>query len=288
MKPYVHNFTIAAIVGVLVGFFVTFIETSETITLEIADIFPLIAILASLAGVLGAFYGLRKSSLSDIEVESELVREDIKKIRKKIEKSKDEEAAKKLRSQEQILRAELDEKLSNKLQELLNADPTDWKSVLLESRSRLQEEKLRLAARSRGSLHIALFLSLFLIVTLIGLIVYTIIYGGPTDLLSIATRYGPFLTLFLLVQILAGFFLKMYAQSEADIVKNKNEVTNIELRLTAGTMVASSKAHMAKLAEVLISEERNFVLNKKEKSTFLPNNDHVSELLKTIQTLAKK
>ena len=252
------------------------------------DLLPFVALLLTGVATALSYFSLRKTSLSDSEVNSEFVRQDIIKIRRQIEKSKDNEAAHKLRIQELKLRAELDEKLSNKLQEILDEAPDNWRAVLLESRARLQEEKARLAARSRGNLNTALFLSFFLIVTLMVLIVYTILNGGPKDLISVATRYGPFFTLFLLVQILAGFFLKMYAQSESDIQKNKNEITNIELRLTAGTMVSTSKVNLAKLAETLVAEERNFVLNKKEKSSLLPNNDHVSELLKTIQTLAKK
>ena len=283
--------------GMITGFFVTG-GVADFMGIGIGSSIGNFFDFTSIIGVTAAFVALitlsisyraiRKSSLSDIEINSELVREDIQSLRKRIERAKDEEVSNRLREQEKVLREELDERLKNNLRDELTDNSDDWKIVLLAARKRLIEETGRLSARSRGSLNIALLLSFVMMIFLVFLIYYTLNYGGPKDLISLLTRYGPFVTLFLLVQILAGFFLKMFAQNEADIQKNKNEITNVELRLTAGVMVSNSKTNLAKLSDKLISEERNFVLNKKEKSSLSGGAEQVSELLKTIQTLAKK
>ena len=146
---------------------------------------------------------------------------------------------------------------------LQNMNELTWSKVLLTGRERLIEETQRLGARSRLNLSWGVVISSLAVAYL----TYFVFFSETIDSskpYAFASYYGPRLSLILIVQILASFFLKMYVSNEKSIQKNKNEITNLELRLAAGLLVNSS-TQKSKLAEKLITEERNFVLDKKEK-----------------------
>ena len=80
----------------------------------------------------------------------------------------------------------------------------------------------------------------------------------------------------------------MYVRNERDISKNKNEITNLNLRLAAGNLATDSDEAKESIVSALSKEERNFILNKKEKSAINEPVKDTSELLKSVQSLIDK
>ncbi len=89
--------------------------------------------------------------------------------------------------------------------------------------------------------------------------------------LNFVATYWPRFGIVIIVGILAVFFLRLYTKTIRRIDRNKNEITNIELRLTSGLMLCDEKdrGRLKSLANELSKEERNFVLDKNESSAIL-------------------
>jgi len=190
------------------------------------------------------------------------------------------------------------DKIETRIQEILTSkqktpfDLTDladenWAQIILTGRQRLLGESERLSARSRLNLTWGVLISSLAVFYLSYFVFFariTIVGDGPY---SFASYYGPRLGLILIVQILASFFLRMYVGNEKSIQKNKNEVTNLELRLAAISLVDDQKER-AKLAQKLISEERNFVVDKKQKSVLPETNTEMVGIIGSVQKLIKE
>lgn len=240
---------------------------------ELSDTQTFITAIAVIIAIFGLFLVIasfqnfmEKSILSSSEINDRQVLDDIQNLRRKIEGEKDEEITNKLRAQEVALRKELSEYNLEGLREKSGKLSSDWREAILLARSRLLAEAERLKARSRGNLGLGILISLLAV----GILTYLIFVikedTPPADWFHFLTLYAPRFTLVLIIQFLATFFLRMYVANEKDIRRNKNEITNLELRLTAGMLVGNSVSERAKLAQILISEERNFILEKKESS----------------------
>lgn len=209
---------------------------------------------------------VRESTQSDLEIENEDVRAEISKIRRQIRVESDEKLAKELASREEELRAQLaDLEESNFYDENGNLI-VDWVKVLSVSRRRLISETSRLSARSSTNLVAGILVTSSVIFYLLLIIFMLKPSLGDGTLESYLSFYLPHATLIIIVQLLAGFFLKLFVGNERDIQRNKNEITNIELRLAAGMMASQKAEGLLLLALKLATEERNFVLEKKEKA----------------------
>ncbi|PHS76752.1 MAG: hypothetical protein COB56_05490 [Robiginitomaculum sp.] len=209
---------------------------------------------------------IRRSTLSDRELEGEYDREQISIIRKKIEKEKDAETAGLLRVQELELRQKLKQSFSDNLCDSDGNLLNDWREPLLMSRRRLLEEGRRLSARSSSNLSWGILIS-FIVVVFLGILIFVIKPNGDLeDSYSFWAYYGPRFSLVVILQILASFFLRNFIRVEREIQRNKNEITNLELRLAAGLIAGSDKKKLSELANSLIQEEQNFVLAKRETS----------------------
>lgn len=177
-----------------------------------------------------------------------------------------------------------------KQQSLLSFDINElnegnWSKVFLTGRERLLRETVRLSARSRLNLTAGVVISSISVAYLTYFVFSSNIIIGSEKPYALISYYVPRLSLILIIQVLASFFLRMYVVNERSIQRNKNEITNLELRLAAGLLVGSS-SQKAKLADKLISEERNFVLDKKEKTAESATKE-TSEILKNLQNLIK-
>jgi hypothetical protein len=244
----------------------------------------LIAIISSIYFVRYYFNAIQTSASSPAELATDQTTYEIRNLRREIGKLKNNDGNLTL--------------IENKIQEILDNkkeayqvtanshDATDWKRIIFIGRERLLLETSRLSARSRLNLTWGVILSS----VAIGYLTLIIFFGKEIseqfNVYNLAWYYAPRLSLILIIQILASFFLRMYVGNERDILKNKNEITNLELRIAAGLLV-KSPAHQAKLAERLIVEERNFVLNKKEKAVPPDGMKETSEILKQLQILIK-
>jgi hypothetical protein len=186
-------------------------------------------------------------------------------LRRKIEREKDREAAQFLEAEvskyEQMLAA-------SKRTALWSTEGTlevTWSEVLAVSRERLIEETRRLAARSRANLQIGITISS----VGVGFVLYSLFFlpdiNDRSTLTAQVLTYLPRLTLLVVIQLIGGFFLRMYVSNENDIKQNKNEITNLELKL-AGTLLASEdRKTKSVIAELLVRNERNFILKRDEK-----------------------
>ena len=143
-----------------------------------------------------------------------------------------------------------------------------WRDVLLSTRRRLLDEGRDMQFRNKlnmlSGIVSAVLGALWLFISPFPLDEINRIDSGLTFLVS----YWPRVGIIIIIGVFTGFFLRLYTQTIRRIDKNRNEITNIELRLTSGLMLydAKNKDNFAILADTLSKEERNFILRKNETS----------------------
>ncbi len=187
-----------------------------------------------------------------------------------IKKEEDPEKKKDLKEQEKALRKEYDAIVSDNLQREDGSFVTDWRESLLAARRRLLKENERLLARNRANLTYGIIAAVLGVLILGVILIFSHSVDSLKDLSfgKIAFYYLSRVSITIIIEIVAIFFLKLYALTEHRLEKNKNEMTNIELRLTSGLMSLHKKStnKFDSLADDLAKEERNFVLGKNETS----------------------
>ncbi len=187
---------------------------------------------------------------------------------KNIEKQIDPKAKERLDKYALDLRRERESLTSENMQRSDGSFVKDWREVLLVARRRLVDEEYRLSENSKvnreGALSLA-FIGVALPVYYIFFISEAVV---TSNLWTILVSYWPIFTVVLVFEIIAGFFLRAYIQTEHKIERKQNEITNVELRLTSGLMLfeKTNADKFSELAETLSKDERNFVLNKNESS----------------------
>ena len=191
-------------------------------------------------------------------------------LRRQIEQEKDEEKRKELVQQEKELNATI-EKLNARLGVIQrvalldtagNFSVSNAQQLLALAHNRLRETSDRLITRSKDNLRTGVGFTIggFIVILVASFVV--LYWGNINDKTDRFIAYLPFLTAGIALQIVGVFFLKTYRAIESDITQNKNEMTNIELRLAAILMM--DKAQKPEVLKRLLSEERNFVLRKGE------------------------
>ena len=191
-------------------------------------------------------------------------------LRRQIEQEKDEEKRKELVQQEKELNATI-EKLNARLGVIQrvalldtagNFSVSNAQQLLALAHNRLRETSDRLITRSKDNLRTGVGFTIggFIVILIASFVV--LYWGNINDKTDRFIAYLPFLTAGIALQIVGVFFLKTYRAIESDITQNKNEMTNIELRLAAILMM--DKAQKPEVLKRLLSEERNFVLRKGE------------------------
>lgn len=105
-------------------------------------------------------------------------------------------------------------------------------------------------------------------VTAIGLVLlFMFVFNSEaqaSDIWSFFTLYAPKLSLVLLIELFAFFFLRLYKSSLDEVKFYQNEITNIETKLSAA-LICLANNEMSGIKDViaqLSSTERNFVLEK--------------------------
>jgi hypothetical protein len=127
--------------------------------------------------------------------------------------------------------------------------------------SRLESEVQNLA--KRGNINLILGMSTTL--TGLGILGYSV-FNAP-DLkttIELASHFIPRISLVLLIEVFAYFFLKLYKQSLSEIKYFQNEITNIESKFLGLRLSTESNETecIKSVVSNLISTERNFVLEK--------------------------
>ena len=207
-------------------------------------------------------------------------------FRLKIEEEEDESKKEKLEQEALDLHREYESLLSQNLRRNDGTFVEDWREALLVTRQRLVSEEERLLARNVANL----LVGIFMVIIGIGILIYYVFFlsevGISGGLVKFLANYGPILSIVAIIEFLAIFFLRLYAQTERGIERNKNEMTNIELRLTAGLMLFGTKEDAVKfesLSNHLAKEERNFVLGKNESSAGVSTNRLLEILSKVVK-----
>jgi uncharacterized membrane protein len=141
-----------------------------------------------------------------------------------------------------------------------------------DARERLLAEAVRLDAISRRNLRIGILFSVIALLVLS----WPLISAGlgfiefqRSDLLSWAAQYYlPRFAVGLLLQFVGFFFLRLYVANELDLKHNKNELTNIEIKMIGVQLAREFKdaASKKEIMKSLASTERNFIIKKNEKS----------------------
>lgn len=149
----------------------------------------------------------------------------------------------------------------------------------------------------RGNLN----LSLGIVTTIIGLSIlgYFVLESGSVtgDKMAFIANFIPRLSLVILIEVFAYFFLKLYKSSLSEIKYFQNEMTNIEAKLAAvkTTISHADKDILASVVQSLSITERNAVLEKGqttveiEKSRLeIQNTNMLSEKLSKLIEIKKK
>ncbi|MEJ5037689.1 hypothetical protein WH285_12205 [Acinetobacter johnsonii] len=139
---------------------------------------------------------------------------------------------------------------------------------------RLREEKASSFRRGNFNLMIGVMIS-----SVGGYIAYTFIQKLPTadNTVQLFSYTLPRLSFFMLMILLAFFFLNLYRKSMEDIKYYQNEITNLEVKYLSLQMAKSMNNHklISSILEQLVKTERNFVLEK-DQSTIELEKERIS------------
>lgn len=126
---------------------------------------------------------------------------------------------------------------------------------------RLETEATNLA--KRGNLN--LFLGMCTTLLGLGALAYSVYQSPPTQSpQELLVYFIPRISLVLLIEIFAYFFLSLYKQSLGEIKYFQNEITNIQAKQLAVSLTTSrgDNTLTSKVADSLATTERNFILTK--------------------------
>lgn len=122
----------------------------------------------------------------------------------------------------------------------------------------------------RGNLNLTL--GVIITVAGIGFLIHFVLYrqvpvNGQTSPLWYLAQYFPRLSLIILIEIFAYFFLRLYKSSLAEIKYFQNEMTNVESRTLAlrAARASEDKETLAKILLRIAETERNYM--KKDETT---------------------
>jgi hypothetical protein len=113
-----------------------------------------------------------------------------------------------------------------------------------------------------------------------------------TGIIPLLSHYVPRISLVVLIEVFAFFFLRIYKANLAEIKYFHNEKTNIDLIFRAIEISADSNMEVKKLTiESLLKTERNFILKKDETTVDLQKNiiesNNSNKIIETLTSLLK-
>ncbi len=272
----VASLTLMFFMPISVGVLVAILSTLRNINSSgFIDIFASAVLFIVMLIAFFSFWRIRIRSRA--EQEEKLVRQQVREIDLKLNRIRGANRAELSKKELQNLTTEFDA-LTSERNLLADKKPdsldlivfADWGRVLMESRIRLQKEEKRLVARNVANLAYGISSAIIGASFFIGAAIFSF-YNGTLQTMSwgaIPLYYLLCVPITIISEVVAIFFLRLYSVSEQRIERNKNEITNIELRLTSGLMLYEqiNQINFAILADTLSKEERNFVLGKNESS----------------------
>ena len=140
----------------------------------------------------------------------------------------------------------------------------------MNAKNKILEENKRLSYRSSGNLSAGMAISAIGVVFLAIVIFFPQLLPSISDTTNVYAAYAPRLTLFVFIQLLAGFFLKLYVSTEKIIERNQQELSNIYLRLSAGLAAGDDAEARQKIVGSLILEDRYKPLGKGKGASMPP------------------
>ena len=164
----------------------------------------------------------------------------------------------------------------------------DIESVFLRSLDRLYGEIKALGWR--GNLN----LSLGVLTTIIGLGIlgYFVLEVDsiPEDKMAFIAHFIPRLSLVLLIEVFAYFFLRLYKSTLQEIKYFQNEMTNIEAKLAAikCSMATSDATTIAQVVKSLSNTERNSILEKGQTTAEIERSKIEQQNISTISDRVSK
>jgi hypothetical protein len=133
-------------------------------------------------------------------------------------------------------------------------------TIFEQTSSRLESEIQNQAKRG----NINLLLGITTTLTGVGILGYSV-FNAPQvmTMIELTSHFVPRISLVLLIEVFAYFFLKLYKQSLIEIKYFQNELTNVESKYLGVKLVNGDESTLlTEAVQKLLSTERNFVLNK--------------------------
>lgn len=186
---------------------------------------------------------------------------------------------------------ELVAELKKKIHEddTLKSARISMRTVFGKSEERLADQVQTLRAQSTTNMVVGCFIALlgalFLAATLF------LSNAKAASFEELALQMAPRLSVVILIEVFAYFFLKMYRSNLSEIRYYQNEITNVEMR-RAGVFLAVSKAASETVLEKLCSTDRNFVIEKEQTTQELEKlkieRDSTKNIIDTLTSILKK
>ena len=164
------------------------------------------------------------------------------------------------RFERERLEAETRRRTLRRLDDLTSFDGfpvNSWQEVLISGRRRLAQNADRLAARSRVNLLAGIGFSIVAIGTLLLIVLFPGAEDDSQQAIGNVIKILPRYTLVILLQTLSFFFLRNFLKVEAAYRENKNEITNIEMKLAAGMFASADGNSYETLLEAFAKDDRN-------------------------------
>ncbi len=181
------------------------------------------------------------------------------------EREDDKDARANLDAEIERIQNLIDPKRAISIKDNYGATTKDWKEILAATRERLINESDRLQTRSRANLGYGFSISVIGVVSLIAIIIFPANIQNDAGVIEFL-NFLPRLSIVIIIQVIGAFFLRMYVSNENDLKQNKNEITNIEIRIAACLIGDDTPNAKQRISEILVQEERNFILKKGEKT----------------------
>ena len=234
----------------------------------IASLFLFCLVIDSIGRMLISFVDSRSSTEKAKQEAAYQLNHEKNQIIAQILDEKDKQKKKALEQQASALRQEYESIMSENLRRRDGTFVTDWRESLLVARKRLFDEGQNLLEGNFRTRRMGVLMALAGILVPVSYIFLGEGVNKDISFGAFVASYWPFFTIIFITEIVAIFYLRLYTQTLGRIERNKNEITNIELRLTSGLMLIdkADNKNLKSLADDLAKEERNFVLAKNESS----------------------
>ena len=209
-----------------------------------------------------------------------------------------------LQEKEKILKAistkiesESQEKFEQKILNSIGEKLSSRQAEELFSKTLSRLEKELESQSKRGNVN--LILGIMTTLTGVAILGYSVFLAPIlTTNTEIISHFLPRLSLVILIEVFAYFFLKLYKQGLAEIKYFQNEITNIESKYL-GLHIATTKENSdgtLKAIEKLINTERNFILEKDQTTSELElrkiesseNTNTINKLGEILESVVKK